>query len=85
MLDAFLGGDVKRASALHLELSPLFAQLFAFSSPSPVKWALRELGLPVGSVRPPLAPLPEAYQAGLREVIEPYRARVEAIHSESAV
>jgi 4-hydroxy-tetrahydrodipicolinate synthase len=81
MLDAFLGGDVKRASALHLELSPLFARLFSFSSPSPVKWALRELGCPVGTVRPPLAPLPEAYHAVLREVIEPYRARVEAMPS----
>lgn len=85
MLDAFLGGEIKRASAIHLELSPLFAQLFSFSSPSPVKWALRELGLPVGSVRPPLAPLPESYQAGLREVIEPYRARVAEMLLESAV
>jgi len=79
MLDAYLGGDVKRASALHLQLSPLFANLFCVSNPSPIKWAMQELGFQVGTVRPPLAPLPEQYYETLKALIAPYHARVKAL------
>ena len=76
MLDAYLGGDVKRAAELHLKLTPLFGALFCVSNPTPVKWALRQLGFNVGSVRLPLAPLPQEYVPLLETLIEPYRQRV---------
>lgn len=79
MLDAYLGGDVKRASEIHLQLSPLFAAIFCVSNPTPMKWALEQFGFQVGSVRPPLAPLPLEFVAMLQSVIEPYRSRVKAL------
>ena len=79
MLDAYLSGDVKRASALHLQLSPLFTALFCVSNPTPIKWALQQLGFDVGGVRPPLAPLPDGFIPLLESVIEPYRSRVEML------
>jgi 4-hydroxy-tetrahydrodipicolinate synthase len=79
MLQAFRAGDIKQATEIHLALSPLFAEIFCVSNPSPIKWALADLGCPVGAVRPPLAPLPQDYVASLRALIKPYHERVQAI------
>jgi len=76
---AFARGDVARASALHLALSPLVAALFATTSPIPVKWAMRELGFPVGECRSPLGAMPEDLAARLRPMLVPYRERAQAI------
>jgi 4-hydroxy-tetrahydrodipicolinate synthase len=75
MLDAYASGDVARAAALHLGLSPLFAALFTTTSPIPIKWAMRELGFSLGECRSPLGVMPEALQATLRPLIAPYRER----------
>lgn len=49
----------KKAEALKLNdaLLPLCGSLFAESSPGPVKYAMKRLGLPGGDVREPLAPI----------------------------
>jgi 4-hydroxy-tetrahydrodipicolinate synthase len=78
MLDAYVAGDVTRAAAIHLELSELFAALFATTSPIPVKWALNELGFACGSCRSPLGTLPAALEERLRPLLAPYRERVRA-------
>ncbi len=78
LLDAYHAGDVQRAAALHLQLTPLFAGLFCVSNPTPVKWALAKLGVAVGGVRAPLAPLPLAQEPHLAALIEPYRTRFQA-------
>ena len=78
MCEAHLLGDVARAAALHRELSPLFAALFATSSPIAIKWAMRELGFAVGDCRSPLGVLPDALKATLRPMLAAYRARVPA-------
>ncbi|MEO0456853.1 MAG: 4-hydroxy-tetrahydrodipicolinate synthase [Cyanobacteria bacterium P01_A01_bin.114] len=54
MIQAFETGQVKTATDYHLRLLPLFKALFVTTSPIPVKAALRLLGWPVGSSRPPL-------------------------------
>jgi 4-hydroxy-tetrahydrodipicolinate synthase len=59
MVQAFLNGEVEKASKLHQKLQPIMTGLFTAPSPAPVKTALQLKGLDVGSVRLPLAPLTE--------------------------
>jgi 4-hydroxy-tetrahydrodipicolinate synthase len=59
---AAMAGDVKRASAIHLQLLPLHKQLFCEPSPSATKWALAQLGLCGTGTRLPILPLTDAGQ-----------------------
>lgn len=54
MVRAFESGKVNEASALHLELFPLFKALFSVTSPIPLKVALTLQGWQVGNCRLPL-------------------------------
>lgn len=54
MIEKFINGDIKASTALHLKLIPIFEGIFITSNPSPIKELLNQLGLNVGSVRPPL-------------------------------
>ncbi len=65
MLKAFLEGDVRTAQMLHHELFPVFEGLFRTTNPVLVKAALELLGIPVGSVRLPLASISESEQQQL--------------------
>jgi len=78
MLAAFERGENTRAAELHLRLAPLVATLFATTSPIPVKWALGELGFDLGACRSPLGAMPPELAAGLRPLLEPFRARTRA-------
>ena len=75
MLGAFERGDNARAAQIHLQLAPLVAALFATTSPIPVKWALCELGFPLGACRSPLGTLPDDLAARLRPLLDAYRER----------
>ncbi|KPV39842.1 4-hydroxy-tetrahydrodipicolinate synthase [Alicyclobacillus ferrooxydans] len=59
MIEAFVAGDVKTAAVWSGRLLPVFEALFATSSPGPLKAALKQMGLPGGSVRLPLVDAPE--------------------------
>jgi 4-hydroxy-tetrahydrodipicolinate synthase len=78
MLEAYASGNVTRAAAIHLELSELFATLFATTSPIPVKWALNQLGFACGPCRSPLGTMPAALEERLRPLLAPYRERARA-------
>jgi 4-hydroxy-tetrahydrodipicolinate synthase len=54
MIDAFVAGDVHRATAIHMRLWPLFKVLFITTNPVPVKAALALAGFDVGGLRLPL-------------------------------
>ncbi len=69
MCVAALEGDVRRATALHLELLPLHKHLFCEPSPAPVKWALSQLGRCGPHVRLPLVPLTEGGQVLVRKAL----------------
>lgn len=72
MIKAYLSGDVKKASALHLELFPVFKGLFITSNPVPVKAALNLKGIKVGSTRLPLvAAAPEQLET-IKGFMQPY-------------
>jgi 4-hydroxy-tetrahydrodipicolinate synthase len=73
--EAFVSGDVARASSIHLALSPLIATLFATSSPIPVKWAMNQLGFACGPCRSPLGAMPDGLAATLAPMLERYRER----------
>ncbi len=81
LLQAFRRGDVTRAAELHLSLSPLFATLFATTSPIPIKWAMNEIGFALGPCRSPLGAMPADLAATLGPALEPYRARASALRA----
>ena len=75
---AHRAGDNARAARIHLELAPLIAALFATTSPIPIKWALGELGFPLGPCRSPLGAMPADVAARLEPLLEPFRQRIDA-------
>lgn len=54
MIEAYLSGRVEEAARIHRRHLPLIKALFAVTNPIPVKYALRQLGFPVGGLRLPL-------------------------------
>jgi 4-hydroxy-tetrahydrodipicolinate synthase len=60
---AAVEGQSRRASEIHLRLLSLHRALFCEPSPTPVKWAMAQLGLCDATVRLPLLPLGEAGQS----------------------
>ena len=72
MLEAFRGGRVDEAAAIHASLLPLIDALFATSSPIPIKWAMRQLGFEVGECRLPLDGIPANVADRLHPLIAPY-------------
>jgi 4-hydroxy-tetrahydrodipicolinate synthase len=64
MIYDFVQGDVKKATELHLRLTPLFTTLFLVANPCPVKYALNKIGFNVGKPRLPLVE-PDAKTAAL--------------------
>jgi 4-hydroxy-tetrahydrodipicolinate synthase len=60
MVDDVLAGRLQDAAATHRRLLPLVQALFLVSNPIPVKYALRQLGVPVGGFRLPLCDPDEA-------------------------
>ncbi len=61
MMDAYLSGQVAKASEMHIKYTPVFKGLFKcphrVPNPVPVKYALGVCGIPVGDVRLPLVKL----------------------------
>ncbi len=54
MIDLCVGGHIDEARAINGRLRPLFDGLFVISNPIPVKYALEQLGFPMGGCRLPL-------------------------------
>ena len=69
MCAAALVGDVKKARELNNRLLPLHQRLFVETSPSPVKWALAEMGMIEYGLRLPMVPISEKSHQGVREAL----------------
>ncbi len=54
MTQMVLQNDLDQARRIHMTLTPLFQELFRYTNPISVKWALNYLRIPVGDVRLPL-------------------------------
>ena len=66
---AAIEGNVKRATAIHLQLLPLHRQLFCEPSPAPTKWAMAQLGLAANHLRLPIVPLTPAGEASVGQAL----------------
>jgi len=69
MIEAFSGGDVEKALAIHHELEPLNAALFLETNPIPVKTAMNLLGMDVGGFRLPLCEMGAENKQKLRAIL----------------
>ena len=70
MIDAYLGGDVRTALAIHRELLPVYTGMFRTQGVIMTKAALGLLGLPGGPVRLPLSDATPAEIEQLRADLE---------------
>ncbi|OGO51119.1 MAG: 4-hydroxy-tetrahydrodipicolinate synthase [Chloroflexi bacterium RBG_16_68_14] len=75
MFDDFLAGRVEEASRTHRRLLPLMRTMVLVTNPIPVKYALGQLGFPVGGLRLPLCEPDEA--TGERIMAEVRRHRID--------
>lgn len=73
MIKAFMAGDIKEATKIHLDLFPVFKGMFVTTNPIPIKTALNMMGHDVGGLRPPMVPLAESELAVVRNVLENYK------------
>ncbi len=73
MFDDFLAGRHDEAARTHRRLLPLVNALFLVSNPCPVKYALGQLGFPVGGLRLPLCEPDEATGARIMEEVRRHR------------
>jgi 4-hydroxy-tetrahydrodipicolinate synthase len=69
MIEAHFAGDPEKAARLHRRLLPLFSAIMSQGNPMGVKYALNQLGFPVGPFRLPLVdPDPEPAEQIMAEV-----------------
>ncbi len=73
MAAACLKGDFKTAAQMQLRYFDLVSALFMDVSPIPLKDAMNQMGLAVGSCRLPLVPLSEAAHEKLASVLRQYQ------------
>jgi 4-hydroxy-tetrahydrodipicolinate synthase len=66
---AAIEGNVKRATALHMQLLPLHQQLFCEPSPAPTKWAMARLGQGPATLRLPIVPLTPAGEVKVEQAL----------------
>lgn len=69
MIQAYQAGKPQEATALHLQLLPLFKALFVTTNPIPVKAALTLQGWDVGGCRLPLGNTPDSLPEMLKKVM----------------
>lgn len=70
MIDAYFGGNMKKATEIHLKLLPFFNALFIITNPVPIKAAIRFTGFDVGGTRLPLVDMTEEELRVLRTAME---------------
>jgi 4-hydroxy-tetrahydrodipicolinate synthase len=73
MIDSFLAGNIEGAAALHRGLMPVFEVMFIVSNPSPVKYALNQIGFNVGKPRLPLVEPDEKSAAAIMKVLKNFQ------------
>jgi len=74
IIDKYLDGKIEAASQIHRRLLPLMMTLMtAASNPIPIKYALRQIGCKVGSLRLPLVDPDEAAAAKIMAEVRRHR------------
>lgn len=75
MLKAYEAGDVAMAKDINEQLQPVFKAMFVTTNPIPVKYAVRQLGLPAGPYRLPMCEPNDKEKSVIDEAIAPYLNR----------
>ncbi|MDI6730966.1 MAG: 4-hydroxy-tetrahydrodipicolinate synthase [Candidatus Margulisbacteria bacterium] len=70
MVNGYHAGNVQKAAEIHHKLLPLFKVLFITSNPSPVKYALGQVGFPVGKTRLPLVEPTDKQKEEIKQVLK---------------
>ena len=70
MITAFLAKDTLKAAEMHRKLLPLFKGIFISTNPIPIKAAMGLVGLPCGSLRPPLVDISNADLEAVKVVMK---------------
>ncbi|WP_168927352.1 4-hydroxy-tetrahydrodipicolinate synthase [Halobacillus salinus] len=70
LVEAYRSGDIGYAARIHRRLLPKMQAIFSAPSPAPVKAALNQRGVEVGSVRLPLLPLTEEETTDLVNILD---------------
>ncbi|MEY8878367.1 MAG: 4-hydroxy-tetrahydrodipicolinate synthase [Leptothrix sp. (in: b-proteobacteria)] len=66
---AAIAGDARTAREIHFKLLGLHKLLFAEPNPTPIKWAMKRLGLCGGAMRLPMVPMSAHLEAGLEQAL----------------
>ena len=72
MIYSYVKGDTEKAAKIHAHLLPLINSLFLVSNPSPVKYALNQIGFNVGKPRLPLVEPDEKTAVIIRDMLKKY-------------
>ncbi|MFQ5676170.1 MAG: 4-hydroxy-tetrahydrodipicolinate synthase, partial [bacterium] len=72
LFDAFKSNEVKRMQQLHHQLFGLCQAMFYETNPIPVKTAMNLMGMDVGDLRSPLAPMSDIHKQKLVETLKAY-------------
>lgn len=70
MITSFTAGNIERAKAIHLELTPFFKVIFITANPIPIKAAVNMIGQAAGPVRLPLINATPEEQSQVRKIME---------------
>jgi 4-hydroxy-tetrahydrodipicolinate synthase len=74
MIEAELSGSTREAAAIHRRLLPLMTSLMTIApNPIPIKYAVRQLGFPVGGFRLPLCEPDEAAAERIMAAVSRYQ------------
>lgn len=72
LYEAFKSNEIVRMQQLHYQLFELCQAMFYETNPAPVKTAMNLMGMDVGELRPPLAPMAETNKEKLIESLKVY-------------
>ena len=72
LYEAFKSNEIVRMQQLHHQLFELCQAMFYETNPGPVKTAMNLMGMDVGELRPPLAPMSETNKEKLIESLKVY-------------
>jgi 4-hydroxy-tetrahydrodipicolinate synthase len=78
MIERFISGKTTEAAEIHRSLLPLINSLFIISNPIPIKYALNQVGFPVGKPRLPLTESDEKSAALIRATLSNYHIDLNA-------
>ncbi len=73
LVEAFNGGDIKKAREMHLEMLPLFEAMFYETNPIPVKTAMNLMGMISDEIRLPLCKMSDENLAKLKTTLKEYK------------